>query len=49
MQADKIKKRSIRIFFTNFNKASIREYQSYKNIDQIKILLIESLYSKITR
>lgn len=48
MQASKMTKRSMTIFFTNSNLASMREYLSYKNVDKMRALLTELLYSKIT-
>ena len=48
MQASKMTKRSMTIFFNNLTLASIQEYSSYKNVDKIRALLIELPYNKIT-
>ena len=48
MQASKIIKKLIAIFFNNFDMVVILKYQSYKNVDKIKALLTKLLYDKIT-
>lgn len=41
-------KESMIIFLNNPDLAPIREYQNYKNIDKMRILLTKLLYSKVT-
>lgn len=47
MQANKITKSSIVIFFTNLNLAFIWKHPRYKNIDKIKDLLTKLLYGRV--
>lgn len=47
MQASKMMKKSMIIFFTNSNLAYMREYFSYKNLKKMKVLLIELPYIKV--
>ena len=39
MQDSKITKRSMGMFFNNLDLAPMREYLSYKNVDEMKALL----------
>ncbi len=48
MKVSKMMKGSMTMFFSNPTLAPIREYLSYKNIDEIKTLLTELRYGKIT-
>ena len=48
MQDSKITKRSIGMFFNNPDLVSMRKHLSYKIIDEIKALLIELPYGKVT-
>lgn len=47
MQANKMTKESIAIFFINSDLVSIPNYLSNKNIDNIRILLTKLLYGKV--
>lgn len=47
MQANKMIKSLVIIFFNNLNLASIRKYLCYKNMDIMTVLLIKLLYSKV--
>lgn len=47
MQANKMTKKSIEIFFKNLNLAMMQKHLNYKNVNKIKALLIELLYSKV--
>ncbi len=48
MQASKMTKESISMFFSNLTLALIQEYLSYKNMDKMRTLLTELLYGKVT-
>ncbi len=48
MQASKMTKGSMTIFFSNPTLAPMREHLSYKNVDEMRALLTELLYSKVT-
>ena len=48
MQDSKITKRSIEIFFNNSDLTSMQEHLSYKSIDEMKALLTELPYNKVT-
>ena len=48
MQASKIIKKLMIIFFINPNLAFMKKCLSYKNINKMRILLIKLLYDKIT-
>ncbi len=48
MQASKMTKKSMTMFFSNPNLALMREHLSYKNVDEMRVLLIEFSYDKIT-
>lgn len=48
LQASKMSKRLIEIFFSNPYLALMQKQLSYKNMDKIRTLLIELPYSKIT-
>ncbi len=48
MQANKMTKGSMTMFFSNHTLASMREHLSYKNMDKMRALLIELPYGKIT-
>ncbi len=48
MQASKMTKRSMRMFFSNPTLAPMREHLSYKNVDGMKALLTELPYGKVT-
>ena len=47
IQASKISKRLIIMFFSNLTLALIPKHLSYKNVDKIKIPLIKLLYDKV--
>lgn len=47
MQASKMTKRSMRMFFHNPDLAPMRKHLSYKNVDEIRALLIELPYGKV--
>lgn len=47
-QASKMTKKLMTIFFTNPNLTLMQEHLSYKNIDEMRTLFIELLYSKVT-
>lgn len=47
MQASKMIKRSMTMFFTNSDLALMWEHLNYKNVDKIRALLIELPYDKI--
>lgn len=48
IKANKMIKRSMTTFFINSDLVSIQKYLvNYKNIDKIKVLIIELLYSNI--
>lgn len=47
MQASKMTKRSIIIFFINLNLVFMQEYLSYKNMNKMEALLIKLSYGKI--
>lgn len=49
IQASKMTKGSIEIFFRNPNLISMQKYLSYKNMNKIKVLLMELLYDKVTQ
>ncbi len=48
MQASKMTKRSMTMFFSNPTLASMREHLSYKNMDEMWALLTELTYGKVT-
>ncbi len=48
MQASKMTKGSMTIFFSNHTLAPMRKHLSYKNVDEMRALLIELPYSKVT-
>ncbi len=48
MQVSKMMKGSMTMFFSNLILAPMREYLSYKNVDKMRALLTELLYSKVT-
>lgn len=48
IQANKMMKESMIIFFSNPTLAPIREHLSYKNVDKMGAFLTELLYSKVT-
>lgn len=48
MQANKMRKRSITIFFNNLNFISMQKHLNYKNINKIRVLLTKLPYSKVT-
>lgn len=47
IQASKILKRSIDMFFSNFNLASIKKQLSYKNVNKMQVLLTELQYNNV--
>lgn len=48
MQASKMIKGLMTTLFINFNLTPIQEYLYYKNIDNIRAMLIELAYYKVT-
>ena len=48
IQGSKMRKGLMTIFFSNPTLALMQEYLSYKNINKIKVLLTELLYSNVT-
>ncbi len=48
MQASKMTKRLMTMFFSNLTLAPMREYLSYKNVDKMRALLTKLPYSKVT-
>ncbi len=48
MQASKITKESMIMFFSNPTLASMQEHLSYKNMDEMRALLTELPYGKVT-
>ena len=48
MQDSKITKKSIRMFFNNPDLVPIQEHLSYKSVDEIRVLLTELPYDKVT-
>ena len=48
IQVSKIIKELMTMFFTNSNLAPMWEYLSYKNVNKMRALLIQLLYSKVT-
>ena len=48
MQDSKMTKRSIKMFFNNPDLALIQEYLSYKSMDEMRALLTELPYGKVT-
>ena len=47
MQTSKMPKRSMTMFFTNLNLALMQAHLSYKNVDKIRALLTELLYTRV--
>ncbi len=47
MQDSKMTKRSMRMFFNNPDLAPMREHLSYKNVDEMRVLLTELPYGKV--
>lgn len=47
MQASKMSKELIYMFFDNANLALMQQYLSHKNINEIKTLLIKLSYDKV--
>lgn len=48
MQASKMTKSSIKIFFNNLNLTLMEKYLSYKNLDKMRVLLTKLPYDKVT-
>ena len=48
MQDSKMTKRSMGIFFNNPDLALMRKYLSYKSVDEMRALLTELPYGKVT-
>ncbi len=49
IQASKMTKGSMIMFFSNPTLTPMREHLRYKNVDEMRALLIELPYSKVTR
>lgn len=47
MQTSKMSKKAMDMIFNNSDLAPIQEHLSYKNIDELKALLIELAYGKV--
>ncbi len=47
MQASKMTKGSMTMFFSNLTLAPMREHLSYKNMDEMRVLLTELPYGKV--